>query len=225
MAEQLTFDLPVRAALGREDFLVSPTNALAVAALDADAGWPEGKMLLIGPAGSGKTHLAQVWAAQSGAAVLAARDLAGADLPEVAALVIEDVDAVAGQGDLEAAVFHLHNHMTSRRGRLLLTATRAPRDWGLSLPDLGSRMEATATATLLPPDDALLAAVLVKLLADRQLQVGPGLIPWLVARMDRSFATARAIVAALDAEALATKRPINRALAAAVLDSRGQVAP
>lgn len=225
MAEQLTFDLPVRAALGREDFLVSPANARAVAALEADATWPEGKILLIGPEGSGKTHLAHVWAAQGGATILAARDLAGADLPEAAALVIEDVDAVAGQDDLEAALFHLHNHMASRKGRLLLTARRAPRDWGLTLPDLASRMEATATATLLPPDDALLAAVLVKLFADRQLQVSPGLIPWLVGRMDRSFATARAIVEALDAAALATKRPITRTLASALLDSRGKVAP
>ncbi len=225
MAEQLTFDLPVRPALGREDFLVSPANALAIAALDAAAAWPEGKMLLIGPAGSGKTHLAHVWAAQSGATILAAHDLATADLPEVAALVIEDVDAVAGQDDLEAALFHLHNHMTNRKGRLLLTAKRASRDWGLHLPDLRSRIEATATATLLPPDDALLAAVLVKLFADRQLQVSPGLIPWLVGRIDRSFATARAIVEALDAEALATQRPINRALASALLDSRGEVAP
>ncbi len=225
MAEQLTFDLPVRAALGREDFFVSPANALAVAALDAPAAWPDGKMLLIGPSASGKTHLALVWAAQSGAAILVATDLAKADLPEGAALVIEDAEEVAGNTDLEAALFHLHNHMASRKGRLLLTASRPPRDWGLHLPDLLSRMEATATATLLPPDDALLGAVLVKLFADRQLQVSPGLIAWLVGRIDRSFVTARSIVAALDAEALASRRPITRALATELLDSRGKVAP
>ena len=115
--------------------------------------------------------------------------------------------------------------MTGRGGLLLLTAARAPRDWGLTLPDLQSRMEATASATLLPPDDALLGAVLVKLFADRQLQVAPGFIRWLVRRIDRSFATARAVVAALDAEALATKRPINSTLAATLLDSDGKVAP
>jgi chromosomal replication initiation ATPase DnaA len=225
MAAQLTFDLPVRPALGRGDFLVSPANAWAVAALEASAAWPDGKMLLIGPAGSGKTHLALVWAGQSGAFVQAARDLAGTDLPEVAALVIEDADAVAGDAGLEAALFHLHNHMASRKGQLLLTASRAPRDWGLNLPDLLSRMEATAAVTLQPPDDALLGAVLVKLFADRQLQVSPNLIPWLVGRIDRSFATAQAIVAALDATALATRRPITRALASELLDSRGEVAP
>ncbi len=225
MVAQLTFDLPVRPALGREDFFVSPANALAVATLDQPDLWPNGKLLLIGPEGAGKTHLAMVFAARTGAQVIEAGDLAAADLPEAAALVIENADTAAGDPDAETALFHLHNHMTGRGGLLLLTAARAPRDWGLTLPDLQSRMEATATATLLPPDDALLGAVLVKLFADRQLQVAPGFIRWLVRRIDRSFATARAVVAALDAAALATKRPINSTLAATLLDSDGKVAP
>lgn len=225
MIEQLTFDLPVRPALGREDFFVSPANALAVATLDQPELWPNGKLLLIGPEGAGKTHLAMVFAARTGAQVIGAGDLAAADLPEAAALVIENADTVAGDTTGETALFHLHNHMTGRGGLLLLTAARAPRDWGLTLPDLQSRMAATASATLLPPDDALLGAVLVKLFADRQLQVAPGFIRWLVRRIDRSFATARAVVAALDAAALATKRPINSALAATLLDSDGKVAP
>lgn len=225
MVAQLTFDLPVRPALGREDFFVSPANALAVTTLDQPELWPNGKLLLIGPEGAGKTHLAMVFAARTRAQVIEADDLAAADLPEAAALVIENADTAAGDPDAETALFHLHNHMTGRGGLLLLTAARAPRDWGLTLPDLQSRMEATATATLLPPDDALLGAVLVKLFADRQLQVAPGFIRWLVRRIDRSFATARAVVAALDAEALATKRPINSTLAATLLDSDGKVAP
>ena len=225
MGEQLTFDLPVRPALGREDFFVSPANALAVTTLDQPELWPNGKLLLIGPEGAGKTHLAMVFAARTGAQVIGAGNLAAADLPEAAALVIENADTVAGDTAAETALFHLHNHMTGRGGLLLLTAARAPRDWGLTLADLQSRMAATATATLLPPDDALLGAVLVKLFADRQLQVAPGFIGWLVRRIDRSFATARAVVAALDAEALATKRPINSTLAATLLDSDGKVAP
>ena len=225
MGEQLTFDLPVRPALGREDFFVSPANALAVTTLDQPELWPNGKLLLIGPEGAGKTHLAMVFAARTGAQVIGAGNLAAADLPEAAALVIENADTVAGDTAAETALFHLHNHMTGRGGLLLLTAARAPRDWGLTLPDLQSRMEATASATLLPPDDALMGAVLVKLFADRQLQVAPGFIGWLVRRIDRSFATARAVVAALDAEALATKRPINSTLAATLLDSDGKVAP
>lgn len=225
MAEQLTFDLPVRSARGREDFFVSPANALAVTALDAPEAWPQGRMLLIGPEGSGKTHLATVFAARGGADILRADDLAEAGLPDAPALVIEDAERVAGHAVLETALFHIHNHMASRGARLLLTAARPPRDWRIALPDLLSRMEATATVTLLPPDDALLGAVLVKLFADRQLQVDPGLISWLVGRMDRSFATARAVVAALDARALASRRRITIRLAAELLDSHGHVAP
>lgn len=223
MTRQLAFDLPVRPALGREDFFVAPANALAVAALERTETWPGGKMLLIGPPGSGKTHLALVWAARTGATVLQAADLADVDLPDVGALVIEDVPQVAGGPELETALFHIHNHMAQRRGLLLLTADRVVRDWGIALPDLKSRMEATATATLQEPDSELLGAVLVKLFADRQLAVSPSLIRWLLGRMDRSFATARAVVAALDAAALAQQRPITRDLAADLLDSHGNV--
>lgn len=225
MAQQLAFDLPVRPALGREDFFVAPANALAVATLDRTEAWPGGKMLLVGPPGAGKTHLALVWAARTGAMVLDASEIGGAGLPDAAALVIENAPKVAGQPNLETALFHVHNHLTQRRGLLLLTADRVVRDWGIALPDLKSRMEATATATLMEPDTDLLGAVLVKLFADRQLAVSPGLIGWLLGRMDRSFATARAIVSALDAAALASRRPITRDLAAELLDSRGKVAP
>lgn len=225
MTRQLAFDLPVRPALGREDFFVAPANALAVAALDRTEAWPGGKMLLVGPPGAGKTHLAFVWAARTGAMVLEASEIGDVGLPDAAALVIENAPDVAGRPELEAALFHLHNHLAQRRGLLLLTADRVVRDWGIALPDLKSRMEATATATLLEPDSDLLGAVLVKLFADRQLAVSPGLIGWLLGRMDRSFATARAIVAALDAAALASRRPITRDLAAELLDSRGKVAP
>jgi chromosomal replication initiation ATPase DnaA len=223
MTRQLAFDLPVRPALGRGDFFVAPANALAVAALDRTENWPDGKMLLVGPPGAGKTHLAHVWAARTGALVLDADQVGAIDLPDAAALVIEDAAQVAGRAELETALFHLHNHMAQRRGLLLLTADGVVRDWGIALPDLKSRMEATATATLMEPDNELLGAVLVKLFADRQLAVSPGLIRWLLGRMNRSFATARDIVAALDAAALAGRRPITRDLAAELLDSHGNV--
>lgn len=228
MSRQLALDLPVRQALGREAFFVAPSNALALAALDDRAGWPEGKLLLLGPPGSGKTHLAQVWRAETGAALTTGATVAGADLPALAAagaVVVEDAEAASGDAAAEAALFHLHNLVLAEGGRLLLTSAKPAPLWGLRLPDLASRIAATATARLEAPDDALLAAVLVKLFADRQVTVAPALIGWLVARMDRSLAAAREVVAALDARALAEGRPITRALAAEVvaelLDSAG----
>lgn len=220
MTAQLAFDLPVRPALRREDFFVSPANALALASLDAWQGWPRGRMVLVGPSGSGKTHLAHVWAGQTGAELIAATELSGADLPQLAsggAVAVEDADTLGGDRAEEVALFHLHNLLLELGGVLLITAASPPRDWGLRLPDLKSRMQAAAVTRLDPPDDALLSAMLVKLFADRQISVAPALIPWLVARMDRSCDAARALVAALDARSLATRRPISRQMAAEML--------
>lgn len=220
MTAQLAFDLPARASLRRADFFVSPANALALATVEAATGWPLGKMLLIGPEGSGKTHLAHVWAAANGAQIMAGGSLGLADI-EARALtpvVVEDAADVAGDPRAEAALFHLHNRLAERRLPLLLTATCPPRDWGLALPDLLSRMQGTAITRIEAPDDALLSAVLLKLFADRQIVVAPALIGWLVTRMDRSLAAARDLVARLDAEALARGGPVTRQLAAEMLD-------
>ncbi|GGW36020.1 hypothetical protein GCM10011452_25570 [Gemmobacter lanyuensis] len=220
MTAQLAFDLPAPASLRREDFFVSPANALALATLDA-GGWPQGKMLLIGPEGAGKTHLAHVWAGSAGATIMAGGSLGQADIESRARtpVVVEDAADVAGDPRAETALFHLHNRLAERRLPLLLTAATPPRDWGLALPDLLSRMQGTSVTRIEAPDDALLSAVLVKLFADRQITVPPTLIPWLMLRMDRSLAAARSLVARLDAEALARGGPVSRQLAAEVLDS------
>ncbi len=220
MSRQLAFDLPLNETMTRAEFFVSPANALAMAAVDGWRGWPGGKMLVIGPMGSGKTHLAQIWADQAGAQVVPGAGLAARDLPALAAVgavAVEDAEAVAGVAADEAALFHLHN-LLAGAGALLLTAATPPRDWGLALPDLLSRMQAAPVTRLEAPDDALLQAVLVKLFADRQVAVPPNLIPYLVARMPRSIGAARAVVAALDAASLAQGRAVTRALAAQVLD-------
>lgn len=221
MIRQLAFELPPQEAWRRADFFVSPANALALATVDDWRNWPLGKLLLIGPEGSGKTHLAHLWAEEAGAEVIPAVRLATVDLPALAAggaVCVEGAEAVAGHAEREEALFHLHN-MLAPDGRLLLTARAPARDWGMRLPDLASRMGAAPTARLEAPDDALLSAVLVKLFADRQVNVAPNLIPWLVLRMERSLAEARRLVGALDARALAEGKPISRAMAAALLDS------
>jgi chromosomal replication initiation ATPase DnaA len=215
LIRQLAFDLPNPEAMTREHFFVAPSNALALATVDGWQDWPGRKLLLVGPEGAGKTHLAHIWAALAGAAILAAPDLADTDIASLTgrAVVVEDADRI---GTAETQLFHLHNLVTST-GALLLTARTPPRDWDLTLPDLKSRMQATPIAQLDGPDDALLSAVLVKLFADRQVAVPANLIPYLISRMPRSIGAARALVAAMDARALAAGRPITRSLAAEVL--------
>jgi len=140
-------------------------------------------------------------------------------LPAAGAVVIEDAQRLAGHAAAEQALFHLLNLTAAEGGRCLMTAPCPPRDWGIRLPDLKSRLDATQSVRIAPPDEALLAAVLVKLFADRQLTVPHSLIDWLVLRMERSLGMARSVVAALDARALAEGRAITRAMAAEVLDS------
>ncbi|WP_136683761.1 DnaA ATPase domain-containing protein [Falsirhodobacter xinxiangensis] len=221
MIRQLAFDLPARPALGRDDLFVAPSNALALASLEGWRAWPGGKMVLVGPRGAGKTHLAHVWAAEANAVLVDSGAMPGADLEALTredAVVLEDADRLAGEREAEEALFHLHNLMAAARKPFLLTASAPPRDWGLMVPDVLSRMMAASVARIESPDDAMLSAVLVKLFADRQIAVPPPLVPYLVARMDRSIGAARALVAALDSRSLQEHRPITRQLAAEVLE-------
>ncbi|WP_299848510.1 DnaA/Hda family protein [uncultured Roseovarius sp.] len=221
MAKQLSFELPVRQALGREDFFVSPANAAAVGMIEGWQGWTARKLVLAGPTGSGKTHLAHVWAALAQAQIIAATDLEQADIPALATsnIAVENAHEIADNRAAEEALFHLHNLALAEGWTLLITADKPPQHWGLTLPDLVSRMQGTTLVALDTPDDSLLAAVLMKLFADRQLSPQPETIPYLIPRMPRSFDAARAVVATLDDLALETGRPINRTLARRVLDN------
>lgn len=224
MAEQLILDLPVRQALGRDAFFVTPSNAVALASLDDVAHWPSGKLVLTGPAGSGKSHMAHVWATDHSATIVEAKSLPQADIPALAAkghVVVEDADQLQDFPDgfeAERALFHLHNLTLAEGGRLLVTARSAPIHWSLSLPDLASRMQGTTVARIDPPDDSLLMAMLVKQFEDRQLIVPNTLIPWLVARMERSADAVRNMVVRLDQEGLQSGKPISRTLAARILN-------
>ena len=221
-SRQLPLNLPLPEAMGRQDFFVSPANATAVAMVDDWRDWPEGKLAIIAPPGAGKTHLASIWAAEAGAVVLHAADLAETSPFALAAwgrIVIEDAGEVAGQLAGETALLHLYNVLGEDGGRLLLTASEEPARWPLLLPDLASRLATLPVARLSPPDDELLTAVLTKQFADRQIAVQPQVVDWLVTRMDRSMAFARRLVAALDRAALAEGRAVTRPLAQGVLAS------
>jgi chromosomal replication initiation ATPase DnaA len=209
---QLTFDLPHRAALGAEDFLVSDCNRGAVKLIDAWPEWPDPVQLLIGPPASGKTHLARVWQALSGAKTLEP-DLLGINfvdrLEAGTALIVEDADRGSYQ---ENALFHLINLARENRLFVLLTARSTPSRWNVKLPDLRSRLNALHAIEIGSPDDALIQTVMLKHFTDRQLDIDPKVLTYLALRVDRSLAAAAEAVAAVDRAALATGRKISRQL-------------
>lgn len=223
MAQQLTFDLPVRTTLERDDFFVSPANAVAVAEIDDWQAWPGQTLILTGPKSSGKSHLTHVWAADAGAKVVPAKDLETGQISNLVAttpnIAVEDVELIAGNALGEQALFHLFNLALSEGGNLLMTGLTPPATWPITLPDLKSRLQGCNLAHLSPPDDALLSAVVFKLFADRQIDVQPGTINYLIKRMERSFDCAAKLVEALDEMALSERRAITRNMAARVLDN------
>ena len=217
---QLALSLGHVESFARDDFLAGPSNADALALIDRWPDWPGRSLALIGPEGSGKSHLASIWAEQAGARFIAARVLDVAGLPNAlatGALVVEDL--VAGQFD-ERALFHLFNLAREEDGYLLLTSRQAPAVFSVGIPDLRSRLRALPSVTLASPDDDLFRAVLVKLLSDRQIRVDESLVSYLSTRLERSFAAARAAVSQLDHAALRLKRPLNRALATELFKPR-----
>ena len=213
MPTQLALALGHAESLSRDDFLAGPPNAAALALIERWPDWPSRTVLLCGPEGSGKSHLAAIWAQQTGARMLSLRALEGSVVPgalATGALVVENL--AEGRFD-EPALFHLLNLAREERAYVLITARIAPAAWRVELPDLTSRLRALPVVTLAAPDDALLRAVIVKLFADRQLAVDESLVSFLANRIERSFAAARAAVALLDREALRLHRPVTRALA------------
>jgi chromosomal replication initiation ATPase DnaA len=212
---QLALALCHAESFAREDFLSGPSNAVALALVDAWPDWSHRTVMLTGPEGSGKSHLAAIWAQAAGARLIAARALEEANVPAAlatGALVVEDIAAGSFE---ERALFHLLNLAREQEAFVMLTARTPPTT--LAIPDLSSRLKALPVAAIAPPDDTLLRAVLLKLFCDRQLAVDEALLGYVGTRIERSFAAARALVALLDAEAMRRKRPLTRALASEIL--------
>lgn len=218
---QLPLHLALAPSFRREDFVVGASNGSAWATVERWPDWPHHVALLVGGEGTGKSHLASLWAEKARAPIVAAGDLADSDpvsLIERGTLVVEDCDR---QPLDEAVLFHLVNAAVSAGGFLLLTARVPPAEWTISTRDLASRLRAIPPNVIGEPEDALLERVLTKLFRDRQIAVDPAVVSYLVRRMERSFQAAMRIVEALDREALARRRPVTRPMAAEVLAREG----
>lgn len=214
-ARQLVLDLPHRPALGRGDFLVAPCNEAAVAWIDRWPDWPAPGLALSGPPGSGKSHLAAVWQARSGAVAVSPAALAQGRI-EARYAVFEEAGRLSERAAAEA-LFHLYNRIAAAGGHLLLTGTAPPARWPVALADLRSRLNALPAAEIKAPDDAMLAGLFVKLFRDRQLAVAGEVILYLVQRIERSCAAVAHAVETLDRAALAERRPVSVRLARAAL--------
>lgn len=214
---QLAFVLPHAESLTRDNFLEGPANEAALALVDSWPEWPNRIMLLVGPEGSGKSHLAAIWAEQAGARSIAAHALTAAAVPgalATGALVVEDLRS----SDVdERALFHLMNLAREDEAFVLITAREPPSAFPVELRDLRSRLRAVPAVSLLPPDDQLFRALIVKFCADRQLAIDESVVSYLATRIERSYAAVRQAVEMLDAEALRLGRPVTRALAAELL--------
>jgi chromosomal replication initiation ATPase DnaA len=214
---QLAFALPHAESLTRDNFLEGPANAAGLALVDSWPEWPNPTMLLVGPEGSGKSHLAAIWAEQSGARSTSAHALTASSVPAAlatGALVIEDLNSSDFD---ERALFHLVNLAREEEAYVLITARAPALTFEIELRDLRSRLRAVPTVSLLPPDDQLFRALVVKFCADRQLAIDESVVGYLATRIERSYAAARQAVELLDAEALRLGRPVTRALAAELL--------
>lgn len=216
---QLTLELAPAPGFERDNFIISGSNEQAYAMIELWPGWPDPMLLILGPPGSGKSHLGTIWAGIAKAAIQPAASLAGADIDALASagpLLLEDADAI---GESEARLFHLVNLMRERDTALVMTAKTPPDVWGLRTADLLSRLRLAPAVALGPPDDALMRAVLVKFLVERQLVVDTSVVGYIALRLERSLGAARAFIDALDREAMARQRRISRAMAADVLRS------
>ena len=213
---QLPLDLARAPGFSRDELVTSPANAQAVALVDAWPEWPARVAVLVGPPGAGKSHLGAIWRERAEAVALDPTRLGAAAVEAASArpVFIDDIDA---QPLDQPGLFHLVNAVQAAGTSLLMTARRMPAAWGATLPDLASRLKAAATVTIGAPDDLLLSGVIIKLFADRQVEIDRQVVQYLVRRIERSLATANDLVERLDRAALEQKTRVSRALAASVI--------
>jgi chromosomal replication initiation ATPase DnaA len=214
---QLAFTLPHAESFTRDNFLEGPANAAGLALVDSWPDWPNRIMQLVGPEGSGKSHLAAIWAEQAGARSTSAHALTAAAVPGALATGTLVVDDLKSSDVDERALFHLLNLAREEGASILITSRVPPSALQIELRDLRSRLRAIPTVLLLPPDDQLFRALIVKSCTDRQLGVDEAVVSYLTTRIERSYAAVPRVVELIEAEALRLGRPVTRALAAELL--------
>ncbi|MBN8520879.1 MAG: DNA replication protein [Alphaproteobacteria bacterium] len=226
--EQIPFDLGHRTAMGRSDFLIAPSNRDAVAWIDLWPNWPAPVLIIYGPVASGKTHLAEVWREKSHADFITISDIQNknpSDLTDHPGhFILDEADILIGNLESEKKLFHLYNIFKENNRTLLLTLISAPVHQHFALPDLASRLRAAPAVAIREPDDALLAAIMVKLFNDRQLRVGADVIGYILPRVERSFESVRAFVDKLDQRAMMEKKSITPAMVKSVFDELASAA-
>ena len=217
MPRQLTFDLPSLTSHDRGDFFVSQSNEMAVRFIEDWEAWPSKKLILFGPKSAGKTHLAHVWKKMSGARVVSAKSLKYPEEASRTNLLVEDVHEIAGLQKSEAALLHTHNLLNEKGYYLLMTGLNSPRQWGIQLQDLASRIEGASHGALCEPDDLLFSSLLAKQFADRQLFPTPNVLQYIVFRLERSHEATRRFVELADKASMRERHAITRAFAKRIL--------
>lgn len=223
MSNQLSFSLPKKETLDRDNYFVSQANQGAVSLIEDWINWPSRKLILVGSEGSGKTHLGHLWASEVGATIINATTLMEQQISELskAPVLVEDINEIQRNQPVEIVLFHLHNLLYSEGHSLLMTSQILPGRLSFSLKDLQSRIEASIIAKLHPVDDDLLGAILIKMFADRQIYFSDKLLTYVLSRVERSYTAAKLFVEEVDSKAMAESRVIGKKLVRDILEARG----
>ena len=223
MSNQLSFSLPKKETLDRDNYFVSQANQGAVSLIEDWINWPSQKLILVGSEGSGKTHLGHLWAGEVGATIINATTLMEQQISELskAPVLVEDINEIQRNQPVEIILFHLHNLLHSEGHSLLMTSQILPGRLSFSLKDLQSRIEASIIAKLHPVDDDLLGAILIKMFADRQIHFSDKLLTYVLSRVERSYTAAKLFVEEVDSKAMTESRVIGKRLVRDILEARG----
>ena len=222
-SRQLSLDLAFRPAMEREDFLVSECNAAAVDAIDRFESLSPPLLVIVGPIGAGKTHLSEVWRTSSNAVRADAGGLGedmAARMLEAGAAIIEDMPGDPGALD-EGTLFHILNAAVQNRIRLLMTSRTAPPAWGLVTEDVKTRLRLATVVTIDLPDDVLFSALIMKLMADRQMTVAANALRYAVPRLERSFEAAENFVEAVERVSVEKRKTVTLGIVREVIAGQG----